>query len=128
MRKFFIIISILFNCLTSLAQTGKLEGRISDSKSGRVLNGVFVLVVESNSGVISDQNGFYTLVLNSKIQNSITVSILGYTTKVIDNVEVIANSITNLDIVLDPQINTEEEVVIRSNATKESAAALKSVL
>ncbi len=124
MRKFFIIISILFNCLTSLAQTGKLEGRISDSKSGRVLNGVSVLVVESNSGVISDQNGFYTLVLNSKTQNSITVSILGYTTKVIDNVEVIANSITNLDIVLDPQINTEEEVVIRSNATKESAAAL----
>ena len=124
MRKIFLIFALLIICFTTFAQTGKIEGRISDSKSGKLLSGVSVMILGSNTGVISDQNGFYTLTLKSDSQNSISVSILNYSSKVIDNIEVDANTVSTLNIILDPKINTEEAVVIRTTAKKESAQAL----
>lgn len=124
MRKIFTITTFLFSCFSTLAQSGKIEGKISDSKSGKLLSGVSVMILGSNTGVVSDQNGFYTITLNPNSQNSIKVSILNYSPKVIDNIEVDPNSVSTLNIVLDPKINTEETVVIRTTAKKESAQAL----
>lgn len=124
MRKIFTICALLLTCLSSFSQTGKIEGKISDSKSGKLLSGVSVIILGSNKGVVSDQNGFYTITLKANSQNSISISILNYATKVIDNIEVDANSISTLNIVLDPKINTEDAVVVRTTAKKESAQSL----
>lgn len=123
MKLFLFILGTLFFSFTSNAQTGQVEGKITDSKSGNKLSAVSV-EVDGVKSITSNTDGRFVLTLTSGKKYTIKLSSVGYQTKVIDDVEVLPNQTTTLDIVLDQASKTEQGVVIRSNARKETAAAL----
>ncbi|HEV8083252.1 MAG TPA: TonB-dependent receptor [Chitinophagaceae bacterium] len=110
--------------LSTYSQTGKVEGKITDSKTGKTLSGVSVTVVGNSKGVATDIDGHFILVLAASKPQIIRVSSVGYQTKEIENVEIAPNALSNLDIVLETATKTEVEIVIRTTRREETTAAL----
>ena len=121
------IVALLTCCFfitfLSNAQTGQVEGKISDAASGARIAGA-TLVINGLRTVTSNVDGIFNISLPASKKYSLTLSSVGYQTKLIEDVEVLSNTTTSLDIVLDRISKTEERVVVRSSVRKETAAAL----
>lgn len=110
--------------LSTFSQTGKVEGKITDSKTGKTLSGVSITVVGNSKGVATDLDGRFVLTLPAAKSQIIRVSSVGYQTKEIENVEVNADALINLDVVMETATKTEAEIVIRTTRRQETTAAL----
>ena len=121
-----IITLFLFTLISfeGFSQHGKIDGKITDSKTGQPLSGVSVLVIGNDKGVITDQDGHYNITIASATPKSIKISSVGYKTKLIENVEVAANTLINLDVILETAAKTEEEIIIKTTRRQETTAAL----
>lgn len=77
MKKFILLLIILFNI--SLSQI-IVSGFITDKNTGESLIGANVFISNSNNGVSTDKNGFYSIVIDDNQLNSIDIIIqyLGY--------------------------------------------------
>ncbi|TSA43458.1 MAG: TonB-dependent receptor [Chitinophagaceae bacterium] len=117
----FAFISISF---ASFAQKGKIEGTVTDSKSGNKIIGVSVAVNGTKTTVATDVDGRFLLTLDAGKKYLIRLSSVGYKTKELDEVEIQANQTVNIDVVLEVASKTEESVVVRSSVRKESTIAL----
>src|SRR6476660_6314297 len=87
----YIIIYLLFFMLSSLSaftQTGKIEGKITDSKTGKPLTGVSITMNGNGKGTATDLEGRFVLTLTASKPYTITISSVGYQTKEVQNVEV----------------------------------------
>src|SRR5665647_633444 len=124
MRYFISLFIITLFSINSFAQSGKVEGKITDFKTGQLLSGISVSIVGNDKGVITNQDGHFIITISSGTPQSIRISSVGYKTKVIENVQVAANEVINLDIVLETSIKTEEEIVIKTTLRQETTAAL----
>ncbi|MEO6670286.1 MAG: carboxypeptidase regulatory-like domain-containing protein [Ferruginibacter sp.] len=122
MRLITLFIVLLSFSLSAAAQTGQVEGKLTDA-SGLKLSAVSV-EVDGIKTVTSNADGNFVLTLPAGKKYSIKLTSVGYQQKIVDDVEVIANQTTNVNIVLDRASKTEQGVVIRSSARKETAAAL----
>jgi hypothetical protein len=109
---------------SAYSQTGKVEGKITDSKTGKPLTGASVTVSGNNKGVATDIDGRYVLTIQASKSLSITVSSVGYQAKEISNVEVAPNTLINLDVVMETATKMEAEIVIRTTRREETTAAL----
>src|SRR5687768_11547472 len=107
----FIVIST-----AAFSQSGKVEGKVTDSKSGNPLAGVSVLVDGSKTGVATDVDGRFVLTLTPGKPYTIKLSSVGYKIKELSEVEVNPKDVTNLEINLESAAKTETEIVIRSSA------------
>ncbi len=110
--------------LSTYSQSGKVEGKITDSKTGKTLSGVSVTVAGESKGVATDLDGRFVLTLAAGKPRIIRVSSVGYQTKEISNVEVASNALINLDVVMEPATKTEAEIVIKVTRREETTAAL----
>lgn len=110
--------------ISSTAQTGKIEGKVTDSKSGATLSGVSVLLNGNKAITSTNIEGYFVISLNQGTKYIIKLTSVGYQSKELSEIEVTAGQVTHLDIILDKVSKTEEEVLVRSSARKESAAAL----
>jgi hypothetical protein len=121
-----IITLLLFIVIPGIAfsQSGKVEGKVTDSKSGNTLTGVSVLVDGSKTGVATDIDGRFVLTLTPGKAYTVRLSSVGYKIKELNEVEVKANAVTNLEINLESAAKTETEIVIRSSARKETVPIL----
>ncbi|MEO5783035.1 MAG: carboxypeptidase-like regulatory domain-containing protein, partial [Ginsengibacter sp.] len=119
----FFLSSFLFSI--SFSQTGKIEGKITDSKSGNVLSGVSVTTTVSEKGAATNVDGGFVLTLNAGTY-TIRLTSVGYKTKEIEGVEVTTGAVVNVDVVLESAAKTETEVVVRSSRRLESTVALLS--
>ncbi len=119
----FLLISLAFS-LTSFSQTGRVEGKVTDSKSGAKLSGVSVSVDGESAKALTSTDGYFQLTLQAGKIYTLNLSSVGYSTKALTDVEVKANGVTNLDIILDVAAKTEEAVVVRSSSKKETVAAM----
>src|SRR6187200_2420155 len=100
----FLLIAMLSFQLVH-AQNVRLSGRITDS-DGAAVPGVNVVIKGTSAGTSSDSNGAYALDVQD--QNATLVfSFIGYTTQ-----EVPVNGRSNIDIVLQSDIQTLSEVVV----------------
>jgi len=105
--------------------SGKLMGTITNSKTGETLTGVTIRVLGTSRGGSSDVSGKYSIPALPVGKYTVEYAYLGYATKQITEVEIKANDMTNLDIVLD---NSEgkvlDQVVVTGSFKKESIGAL----
>jgi len=124
MKGFILFISFIALSLGAFSQTGQVEGKLTDVSSGQKLSGVSIEVDGVKSAIISNTEGRFVITLPAGKKYSIKLSSVGYESKILDDVEVNANQTTNLDIVLNRKSKTEDAVVVRSNARKETSAAL----
>lgn len=115
----FFILSI-----NSFAQKGKIEGKVTDDKSGLALSGVSVLVKGTQKGVATDLNGGYVINVDAGAKISLVFSYDGVT-KEVGDIEVTDGKVTVQDVLLERKAKTGEAVVVRSvSAKRETAAAL----
>lgn len=124
MRSLSTLIALLFISLSALAQKGKIEGKITDSKTGQPVAGVSVVLNSSKTGVSTNTDGYFLITADAGKQ-SISLSSTAYQEKKVDEIEVIAGQVVHVDIVMDIKAKTGETIVVKSSSAKrESVSAL----
>lgn len=123
MRFLSIIIVLVAISFNSMAQKGKVEGKVTDSKSGNKISGVSISINGDKTIAATNVDGSFVISLDAG-KYTIKLTSVGYRTKEIAEVEVTANQVTNIDIVLEAASKTENEVIIKSSSRKESTNAL----
>ncbi len=124
--RFFIGFIICLSSFSVFAQQGKIEGKVTDAKTGTPLAGVTVMINGSKSGLSTNSDGYFVLTLSAGKKYSITLSAVNYKSKAITDIDVTANAVTHLDIILENSAKTEAEVIVKSSSTRrlETSAAL----
>ncbi|MBN1119429.1 MAG: carboxypeptidase-like regulatory domain-containing protein [Bacteroidales bacterium] len=108
MKKNFIIIFISLITLNAFTQQIVLSGYVSDKTTGEVLIGTTIFDLNSESGITTNQYGYYSISIE-KFPTEIEVSFIGYQPQRIT----IDNSLeTELNIKLTPQNHELNEVVV----------------
>lgn len=117
MRRTSVLFVLLLITITSFAQKGKVEGKVTDSKTGFALAGVSVSVIGSKAITVSNTDGYFVINLDAG-KYSIKLSSVGYAAKELTDVEVAADKIVNLDIQMEAASKMETNVVVRSSSAK----------
>ncbi len=121
-RRFLSLLIALFIIISSFAQKAKLEGKVSDSQTGNALVGV---TIEANGvRTMSDVSGQYSLSLTPGDKIILSISSVGYQSKIIDDITLVPNQTQTLHVVLNKNTKTETAVEVRSSARKESVNAM----
>lgn len=112
--------------LISFSQNIKFSGRVLNEKN-EPLQGVSIKIVGATGGTTTDVEGRFTLNLTSGKKYDLEFSAIGYETKTISDVEVLANQLNDLNIVLNIKAKSGEAVVVtarRTTARLESVASI----
>lgn len=122
MRSFiFLSVFILFS-FSSLAQSVKVEGKVTDSKTGQPLAGVSVIEKNTQKGTATDIDGHYILTVDNSAKVSLIFSYNGVTQQV-DDVQLSAGKIAYQNLSLQQREKTEDAVVVRSASTSKKVTA-----
>ncbi|MES2849712.1 MAG: carboxypeptidase-like regulatory domain-containing protein [Bacteroidota bacterium] len=120
-----VICLLLISTLSVLAQKGKIDGKITDAKTGSPLSGISVTIKETGKGVATDLDGRYVLNVEAGKKYTLKISSTGYEAKEITEVETGSDGIAHIDIALEVKSKTQDEVVVKSSsAKKETVNAL----
>ncbi|MGI8583551.1 MAG: carboxypeptidase-like regulatory domain-containing protein [Chitinophagaceae bacterium] len=117
----FLCSALLF--FNTFSQTGKIEGKVTDSKTGTALSGVSVTTSVSVKGTATDVDGRFVITLNAG-KYTIRLTSVGYQIKEIEEVEITPGTVVNLDVLMESAAKTETEVVVKTSRRLESTAAL----
>src|SRR3990172_7276896 len=107
---------------SDFSQSQKVTGVVTDATTGEKLPGVNILIEGTNTGVITDVNGRYSIELPSP-NMVLLFSYVGYNT---ERIEVTGKS--TIDISLVPDIKSLEEVVVVGYGTQRKVTATGSVV
>jgi TonB-dependent receptor len=125
MKPLLLIATLLLTISTSFAQKGRIEGKITDSKTGVPLTGVSILIKETSKGIATNQEGRFVLSVEPGKKYSLVISSTNYQSKEVNEVETGADGIAYVDVTLDVKAKTGDEVIVRAtSAKKESVNAL----
>lgn len=125
MKPLLLIAAFLLTISASFAQKGKIEGKITDSKTGNPLAGVSILIKETGKGIASNLDGRFVLNAEPGKKYTLVISSTNYQSKEVNEIETGADGIAYVDVALDVKAKTGDEVVVRAtSAKKESVNAL----
>lgn len=119
----FVTFCSLFLVAVSFAQTVKLSGKVINTKNEPVA-GASINIEELKRIIVANLDGQFDVNLDAGKKYTLTVSSVGYNTKVIGDIEVGTNADNDITIVLEPQAKNSEAIVIRSSRRQESTVAL----
>ncbi len=124
--KQFILLLILFCAISTQAQTnGSIAGTLTDKEIGnQPLPFASVIIKGTTKGTTSDFDGNYIIDNVASGTYSLEISFVGYETKVISDVVVIADQVTTISTDLGASAAALDEVIIKTTSRKESVAAL----
>jgi outer membrane receptor for ferrienterochelin and colicin len=106
-------ILLLFISVSVFAQNaGTLRGTIKDAKTKEDIIGATILVQGINKGAATDINGFFSFAKLPAGSYSLKVSFVGYETKIYENVKVLADQVTELNLGLAEEAATLAEVKV----------------
>ncbi len=107
------IILFLFISVSVFAQnSGTLRGTIKDVKTKEDIIGATILVQGINKGAATDINGFFSFAKLPAGSYSLKISFVGYETKIYENVKVLADQVTELNLGLAEEAATLAEVKV----------------
>ncbi len=118
-----LTVFIFLSCLLSFplgtfaATTGKISGRVTDKGSGEPLIGLNIIVNEVGMGAASDINGYYLILNMQPGTYTLKLSMIGYQSLQIENIEVTSDHTTTINAQLD-QIALEADEVVTVVATR----------
>ncbi len=119
MRKFFSVVLFLFFLASSIwAQQGKVQGKVVDVNSGEPLVSANVMIVGTNLGTITDENGKFVLENVPVGKQKVKVSYIGYKEKIIE-IDVKAGDVVTVNFELEESAIKGQEVVIEVNRAVE---------
>lgn len=101
LKAIFVTLSVFFFSVNMLAQSGNIQGTISD-ENGLYLPGANVMLPTLNKGAISDFDGKFTLVDIPEGTYTLKVSYLGYD-DIQQEIKVNANKTTEVSLFVEPK-------------------------
>lgn len=103
----------LFAGATSLhaGTKGKIAGTVVD-ESGQTMIGVQVYIESVNRGAVTDIDGKYSIINLDPGVYTVTFRYLGYATVRVQNVEVIVDKTTTVDVTLEAEVIEGQEIVV----------------
>lgn len=104
------------------AQSTRLNGKVVNDKN-EPLAGVSIKVAATTIGVTTDVEGRYSLALSPGKKYSLEVSAVGYATKTIDDVDVIAGQENELNILLEINVQDLGGVTVRSTTRRQESTS-----
>lgn len=117
-----VIITLTYTCH---AQTGKIIGKIIDSKTGETLPGATVLIEGTTKGASADFDGNYSINGVSAGTHNLIVSYITYDTKKLTGIKVKENDVLDINITLDQSSSQNlGEVVVQAEMNKENTNTL----
>lgn len=123
-RRLQLIVLLLLTGLFGMAQQStRLTGKVTNAKN-EPLAGVTIRVAGAAGGATSEVDGHFSLVLSPGKKYTLTFTAVGYAKKEVSEVEVNAGQINELNITLEVEEKTGDNVVI---TTKVSTARRESV-
>jgi hypothetical protein len=124
------LITILFLLLllpaVALAQSGKINGQITDQETGEALIGANIIVVGTSYGAATDINGEYNILNLVAGTYDIKASYIGYQARTITNVRINSDLTTELNFLLPAegiQVGTVEVIAERPLINKSNTNA-----
>lgn len=97
--------------------SGKIAGKITDAETGEGIIGANIIVEGTNAGAASDINGDYFIIKVPSGRFNVKASYIGYSNTVIQNVQVLTDLTTNVDIKISASsVNLGEEVIVLAQA------------
>ena len=120
----FLFLTFAFFTNFTFAQTGKIAGKVFDSKTGEVLIGVKVTIEGTITATSSDYEGKFSLSNLKPGSYNLLVSYVGYSKKVLTEIDVKAKEVTLVNVSMVESTKTFNDIVIRGEVKKESANAL----
>ncbi len=117
-----LILSVLPG--TAAAQAGKIVGRVVDRSTARPIPNVSVLLQDESAGDLSSMDGRFVLRTVPAGTHSVVVEMLGYANKTVTGVVVGTDSVTTLDILMEPAALRMGELVVEATVETGSVAAL----
>ncbi len=109
---------------TVFAQQGKISGVVVDKENGETLIGANVLVGGTGIGAITDLDGKFTLVSLPPASYTVIISYVGYHSVTVQNVEVLGDKVTTLNVSLSPEAIGLDEVVVEARALANTEGSL----
>ncbi|MBX2818793.1 MAG: TonB-dependent receptor [Rhodothermaceae bacterium] len=99
-----------------LGDTGKIAGRVVDAVTGEALIGVNVILSSDGSdtitGTVTDSDGYYSMIKIKPGTYQVIFSYIGYQTQRTENVKVIVDRTTTIDVQLAEAVIEGEEVIV----------------
>ena len=122
MKKLGIVFALLIG-QQLMAQTGTIKGVVLDKQSETPLIGATIELLEQAEGfgVITDEDGRFTLENTPTGRQKIRVSYIGYESVTLPNIEVTTGKDVFLTVSLLESFNQLDEVVLTSNTNKDRA-------
>jgi hypothetical protein len=112
-RHFIISFLIILLSTTTLAQSGKISGRVIDGATSEPLPFVNILVEGTNLGAASDINGFYSIIGVPPGVYSIRASAIGYNAQTVQQVRVSIDLTSDVNFELfEVSIELKEDVIV----------------
>ena len=115
-------LSISFNLKAQ--DSGTLTGTVVDAETGETLIGVNVLIEGTMKGTSTDLDGRYTIRTIDPGTYSLVISYISFQKQTITGVEIEGGETVKLDIILQPETETLDDVVITADAILDSEAGL----
>jgi outer membrane receptor protein involved in Fe transport len=113
LRSLFTILFLLTASITAFAQTGGIEGIITDAETGETLIGVNVLISGTSFGAATGLDGDYKIDKIRPGEYSVRITYIGYETVLLTAIKVEAGEFTELNYKLKPKVLTSgEEIVV----------------
>jgi len=118
-EKWLIVLAFVFLMSTEIPaqNSGKITGKVTDTKTSELVIGVNVLIQGTFLGATTDSKGEYVIVNVPPGVYDVTASYMGYSKTLTKNVRVSAGFTTKLDVQITPSIiNLNNEIVVIAKA------------
>lgn len=126
LTKVFSVLLILLTGVQLMAQTGTIRGTVYDEATGETILFANVLITGTTDGTSTDLDGTYALELAAGTY-SLTVSYLGYSNLIQDNIQVKPGEVTLLDLKLLEESEMIDEVVIKAKQVRNTETSLMTI-
>ncbi|MCB9207533.1 MAG: carboxypeptidase-like regulatory domain-containing protein [Ignavibacteriales bacterium] len=111
-----LIITIVIFFITSFSiwagTTGKIAGRVVDKNSGDPLPGANILIESTSLGTATDFDGYFSILNVKPGQYNLKVSMVGFSTVIIEGVQVHIDQTARIDIELEEESISLGELVV----------------
>ena len=110
---FSLLIILLLPSILIAGTTGKISGVITDAATGEPLPGVNIIIDGTTMGAASDVKGEYFILNIPPGTYTVIATMIGYKTYRVDNVKVLTDLTTQIDVpMVETSLQMEEEVVV----------------
>ena len=119
-----LLANIISQSAHAQSTTGSISGTVVDSESGETLIGVNVVLEGTLKGTATDIDGKYALKSVEPGIYTLIVSYISFTTQRITGVEIKAGETVQMDIILNPETEFLDEIVVTAEVVLDNEAGL----